>query len=118
MTDPQPMTYNVEFVSELPGVREADDTVTLWAVRSDGSKLKIRNILISYLEDMRRVNRVPKHVADTTFLGQGLGKAFVELGFHHLEMSVSKITKKSDNEGQTVSFPASALDQDGATPAL
>jgi len=87
-------------------------------VRADGEKVRIRSSLIVHYRQMRETNHVAATVTDVSFLGQGLGDMLGELGFDHLELSVSagmSPRKEKKDGARSVAFPPSAFDSGGTT---
>lgn len=115
-TDASKITYHVANVTDIPNFdAETMDEVSLWAVKTNGEKMRIRSMSLAHITKMRAANNIPVTVTDTDFLGQGVSSVLANLGFDHLELSVKKQMSPRSSKGQSVEFPPDAFEQ-GTTP--
>lgn len=109
--DATTLTYDVRWIRDVPGYTETMDSVSLWAVKRNGEKMRIRTMSIAHVRRMRESNRIPASVTDSDFIGQGVTSILAQLGFDHVEMSVKEVVSPRREGAQVVEFPADAFEQ-------
>lgn len=108
------MTFAVKFVRELGVPPPECDSFEIYVVIGDDPPVKIREMRISYLAEMRAANKTPAEVTDVDFLlGDPQFRKFMRKAeVKRIELAYSTMAAPSQNsaESQRVEFPANAFE--------